>query len=50
MKESTTKEKGKTARDPVCGMTVDKEKDLKDLHKRSLRVQRRHRLIEVTQN
>ena len=29
MKESTTKEQGKTARDPVCGMTVDKETALK---------------------
>ena len=29
MKESSTKEKGKTARDPVCGMTVDKETALK---------------------
>jgi P-type Cu+ transporter len=29
MKESTTKEPGKTARDPVCGMTVDKETALK---------------------
>jgi Cu+-exporting ATPase len=29
MKESKTKEPGKTARDPVCGMTVDKETALK---------------------
>jgi Cu+-exporting ATPase len=29
MKESTTKAPGKTARDPVCGMTVDKETALK---------------------
>jgi Cu+-exporting ATPase len=29
MKESTTNEPGKTARDPVCGMTVDKETAIK---------------------
>src|SRR5512136_1269943 len=29
MKESKTNEPGKTARDPVCGMTVDKETALK---------------------
>lgn len=29
MKESTTNEPGKTARDPVCGMTVDKDTALK---------------------
>jgi len=29
MKESKTKEPGKTARDPVCGMTVDKETAIK---------------------
>jgi P-type Cu+ transporter len=29
MRESTTNEPGKTARDPVCGMTVDKETALK---------------------
>ncbi len=29
MKESTTNEPGRTARDPVCGMTVDKETAIK---------------------
>jgi len=29
MKESTSNEPGKTARDPVCGMTVDKATALK---------------------